>query len=207
MLQDVQWERLVVDEAHKLNNRANGFLHLAVTSALTPDERNERAKLGGRELDCKARWCVTGTPVTNKLEDWGAQLAVIGATAAQQAAMLAAAGGSTRADEDSVREALVTGETLHGLALRRTKLGVKAAAGTELPRCFVRAHWSVLPPAERQKYVEELSKTEKLGKFVRGRMLTNVQAEPKKEKDEGKAARPSGRDWARNKEGRLVSTD
>ena len=202
-LHDIVWERLVVDEAHKLNNRANGFLQLAVTSALTPDEINERADVGGKELECTNRWCVTGTPVTNKMTDWGAQLATIGATTAQQQAMLAAVGGaSSPAGEAAVLQAVASSEALHGLALRRTKLGVKAASGTKLARCFVRAHWSVLPPEEQVKYVEELSKTKSLGKYVRGRVLTNVYTE-ENVKDKSEAG-PSALAWVRDDAGRLT---
>ncbi|KAK5072443.1 hypothetical protein LTR51_005079 [Lithohypha guttulata] len=54
LLQDVAWYRLVLDEAHIIRNQST-FFHKRVT-----------------QLQARYRWCLTGTPIQNSLDDIGA---------------------------------------------------------------------------------------------------------------------------------------
>lgn len=58
-LQSINWFRVVLDEAHYIRRQAT-TLYAAVS-----------------ELDACHRWCLTGTPIQNELEDFGALLAFI----------------------------------------------------------------------------------------------------------------------------------
>ncbi|RLM01368.1 hypothetical protein CFD26_109040 [Aspergillus turcosus] len=62
-LQSETWYRLVLDEAHKIRNRSSQIFK-AVTSMKT-----------------HLRWCLTGTPIHNSLDDYGALLSFIGVPA------------------------------------------------------------------------------------------------------------------------------
>lgn len=53
-LHGIAWFRIVLDEAHTIRNQTTTFFH-AVAS-----------------LSAKIRWCLTGTPIQNQLEDLGA---------------------------------------------------------------------------------------------------------------------------------------
>lgn len=77
-LLDLEWCRVVLDE---------GTLNLKFTPAntLTPNFcsahliRNPKSKRhrAVRELKCRHRWCLTGTPIFNRVEDFGALLAFL----------------------------------------------------------------------------------------------------------------------------------
>ncbi|KAL5335300.1 SNF2 family N-terminal domain-containing protein [Aspergillus crustosus] len=58
-LHDIEWYRVVLDEAHMIRRRATTF-HRAVV-----------------ELPAKSRWCLSGTPIQNSLDDLGSLLAFI----------------------------------------------------------------------------------------------------------------------------------
>ncbi|KAF2630454.1 hypothetical protein BU25DRAFT_335088 [Macroventuria anomochaeta] len=58
-LQKIEWYRLVLDEAHIIR-RQNTGLHRTVA-----------------EIAARSRWCLTGTPVQNRLEDIGSLLAFL----------------------------------------------------------------------------------------------------------------------------------
>jgi len=105
LLLDVEWRRVVLDESQRINNQKNDF----------------RAALS---LRADFKWSLSGTPIENKLGDFEAHLALIGATSTFDPPMM------TKADN------------LNGVLMRRTKLGVKhnypvGAGGRELPRCFL----------------------------------------------------------------------
>jgi len=51
VMKEVQWRRVVLDEAHKMSNRAFGFDNI-------------------RQLQALYRWCLSGTPMQNKVEDF-----------------------------------------------------------------------------------------------------------------------------------------
>ncbi|KAI1386581.1 SNF2 family N-terminal domain-containing protein [Hypoxylon trugodes] len=53
-LHDMNWNRVVLDEAHQIRNR------------------NSKAFEAANALKAKHRWCLTGTPIQNRLEDLGA---------------------------------------------------------------------------------------------------------------------------------------
>ncbi|KAI2777343.1 SNF2 family N-terminal domain-containing protein [Daldinia loculata] len=54
LLHDIDWHRVVLDEAHIVRNRASKIFQAV------------------RMLKAKHRWCLTGTPIQNRLEDLGA---------------------------------------------------------------------------------------------------------------------------------------
>ncbi|KAM6529099.1 hypothetical protein FALCPG4_010049 [Fusarium falciforme] len=54
LLQSIPWHRIVLDEAHVVRNRSSQY-HRAVI-----------------ELNARHRWCLTGTPIQNRVEDMGA---------------------------------------------------------------------------------------------------------------------------------------
>ncbi|OJJ99038.1 hypothetical protein ASPACDRAFT_53171 [Aspergillus aculeatus ATCC 16872] len=58
-LLEYQWERVILDEAHRIRNPSSKTFH-AVHS-----------------LHAQYRWCLTGTPIQNRLEDYGALLSFI----------------------------------------------------------------------------------------------------------------------------------
>ncbi|KAF2736997.1 hypothetical protein EJ04DRAFT_431957 [Polyplosphaeria fusca] len=58
-LNDIEWYRLVLDEAHIIRRQATG-LNRTVS-----------------QIKAKSRWCLTGTPVQNRLEDIGALFAFL----------------------------------------------------------------------------------------------------------------------------------
>ncbi|KAI1629297.1 SNF2 family N-terminal domain-containing protein [Exophiala viscosa] len=58
-LRSIKWFRIVLDEAHTIRRQATGLYHAVV------------------ELGARYRWCLTGTPIQNTLDDLGALLAFI----------------------------------------------------------------------------------------------------------------------------------
>lgn len=59
IIRDIAWYRIILDEAHFTRNPTT-YLHRRVA-----------------ELDAKFRWCLTGTPIQNSLEDLGALFAFL----------------------------------------------------------------------------------------------------------------------------------
>ncbi|KAJ5014593.1 DNA repair protein RAD5B [Colletotrichum sp. SAR 10_99] len=59
LLHKIGWYRVVLDEAHIIRRQATTFYHAC------------------RELHANSRWCLTGTPIQNKLSDIGALFAFI----------------------------------------------------------------------------------------------------------------------------------
>jgi len=59
VIRDIAWYRIILDEAHFIRSPTT-YLHKRVA-----------------ELDAKFRWCLTGTPIQNRLEDLGALFAFL----------------------------------------------------------------------------------------------------------------------------------
>ena len=132
-LNGTSWLRLVLDESQFINNRNFGFDNAC-------------------GLDAEIKWSVSGTPVTNNLEDFTQHLRLI---------------GSRLRAEDMKTDAL------HGIALRRTKLGVKQD-GEKLPSCFVSADWLHMSPEETTRYKTYIAGKKGFAKFTGGRQKTAI---------------------------------
>ena len=56
----IQWNRLIMDEAHHIRNQETGIF------------------LGAKKIQANIRWMVTGTPIQNKLEDFHSLCSILG---------------------------------------------------------------------------------------------------------------------------------
>mmetsp|Transcript_15258 Transcript_15258/g.41085 ORF Transcript_15258/g.41085 Transcript_15258/m.41085 type:complete len:538 (+) Transcript_15258:2-1615(+) len=137
---------------HHLRDNAHEGLNGTIFRRLILDESQHinRGSYGFENachLDAPIRWSVSGTPITNELSDFEKHLALIGS---------------------SVPKEEMATDQLHGVALRRTKLGV-TRDGERLPKCFVSADWLHMGGAERTRYEEYIAPKRGFGKFTGGR--------------------------------------
>ncbi|KAK5057582.1 hypothetical protein LTR84_011582 [Exophiala bonariae] len=127
---EVAWYRVVLDEAHFIR-RMTTSLHKRVA-----------------ELDAKFRWCLTGTPIQNTLDDLGSLFAFIRIFPFDRLGVFRKfisvpfkEGGSMRADGQHALARL-----FDAMCIRRTKEHLKLAGSTEA------IHPVSLSPNERAQY-------------------------------------------------------
>lgn len=127
---EVAWYRIVLDEAHFIR-RMTTSLHKRVA-----------------ELDGKFRWCLTGTPIQNTLDDLGSLFAFIRIFPFDRLGVFRKyisvpfkEGGSARADGQRALAKL-----FDAMCVRRTKEYLNLAASTET------IHLVSLSPGERTQY-------------------------------------------------------
>jgi SWI/SNF-related matrix-associated actin-dependent regulator of chromatin subfamily A3 len=127
---EVAWYRIVLDEAHFIR-RMTTSLHKRVA-----------------ELDGKFRWCLTGTPIQNTLDDLGSLFAFLRIFPFDRLGVFRkfisfpfTEGGSTRSDG---QQALV--KLFDAMCIRRTKEHLNLAGSTES------IHHVSLSPGERAQY-------------------------------------------------------
>ena len=96
----VEWRRVVLDESQRINNRKHDFGAAC-------------------SLRAEHKWSLSGTPVENRIDDFGPHLELIGAS-------------------KLTAEMMSDPEKLAGVCLRRTKLGVEHNYQERLPKCYVR---------------------------------------------------------------------
>ncbi|KDN62902.1 putative SNF2 family domain-containing protein [Colletotrichum sublineola] len=156
ILHRIGWYRVVLDEAHVIRRPATTFFHAC------------------RALHANSRWCLTGTPIQNKLADIGALFAFIRAKPFDEPAMFRRyieVPFEQHGDPKKVKERLIL--LLDSLCLRRTKELL------ELPGLEERVKELEFTPAEREQYdktkrilmrtikqkVGEVEKSSKFGLF------------------------------------------
>ncbi|KAK1990726.1 SNF2 family domain-containing protein [Colletotrichum falcatum] len=128
-LHKIGWYRVVLDEAHVIRRPATTFFHAC------------------RALHANSRWCLTGTPIQNKLADMGALFAFIRAKPFDEPAMFRRyieVPFEQHGDPKRVKERLIL--LLDSLCLRRTKELL------ELPGLEERFRELEFTPAERGQY-------------------------------------------------------
>ncbi|KAK2034132.1 SNF2 family domain-containing protein [Colletotrichum zoysiae] len=155
-LHKIGWYRVVLDEAHVIRRPATTFFHAC------------------RALHANSRWCLTGTPIQNKLADIGALFAFIRAKPFDEPAMFRRyieVPFEQHRDTKKIKERLIL--LLDSLCLRRTKELL------ELPGLEERVKELEFTPAEREQYdktkkilmrtikqkVGEVEKSSKFGLF------------------------------------------
>ncbi|KAK1597107.1 SNF2 family domain-containing protein [Colletotrichum navitas] len=155
-LHKIGWYRVVLDEAHVIRRPATTFFSSC------------------RALHAKSRWCLTGTPIQNKLADIGALFAFIRAKPFDEPAMFRRyieVPFEQHGDPEKVKDRLIM--LLDSLCLRRTKEIL------ELPGLEERVKELEFTPAEREQYdktkkilmrtikqkVGEVEKSSKFGLF------------------------------------------
>lgn len=130
-LRSIKWFRIVLDEAHYIRRQAT-TLYAAVT-----------------ELDACHRWCLTGTPIQNKLEDLGALLAFIRADSFASISMFRKYIVSAFSyDLEEAKEKLSL--LLNSICMRRS------IRRLDLPSVVERRHDIELSSAEREQYTTTL---------------------------------------------------
>jgi SNF2 family DNA or RNA helicase len=78
-LQSVQWYRIVLDEGRKLVVRFHGMNVRLTDIAHMIRNRDTKRFKSINALKARYRWCLTGTPIFNRVEDLGSLLEFIGA--------------------------------------------------------------------------------------------------------------------------------
>lgn len=128
-LQSIPWRRVVLDEAHVIRNRASKS-HQAV-----------------RRLEAKHRWCLTGTPVQNSVDDLGALVAFLRAAPFDDRARFARVFTDPIANRDDEGYECLR-RLFRAIALRRTKDGLPL----DLPPREERVEMVTLDPDEEWLY-------------------------------------------------------
>ncbi|ORY68436.1 SNF2 family N-terminal domain-containing protein [Pseudomassariella vexata] len=103
LLHDIEWYRVVLDEAHIIRRQATSFHKTCA------------------ELKAHSRWCLTGTPIQNKLEDIGSLFCFIRARPFDSMAVFRRyiAVPFEQNDDETTKERLLP--LIESLCLRRTK--------------------------------------------------------------------------------------
>ncbi|RFU78514.1 snf2 family domain-containing [Trichoderma arundinaceum] len=128
VLNCIDWYRVVLDEAHIIRRRSTAFYRAC------------------DDLHANSRWCLTGTPIQNKLADIGTLFSFIRAEPFSKASVFRNLIESPfeQGEEDSVKDRLV--KLIEALCLRRTKDII------QLPQLRHRERILEFSAAEREQY-------------------------------------------------------
>ncbi|KAI1122696.1 hypothetical protein F5Y10DRAFT_281497 [Nemania abortiva] len=127
------WARVILDEAHKIRNPSSDIFGAAC------------------QIQADYRWCLTGTPIQNSLEDFGSLLTFIGAppfaTRDQFRYWISSAVHSNMPNSLKTLRKLV-----RATCLRRTKAASNLSSALELTRKAEHVEVIELSPEEREIY-------------------------------------------------------
>ncbi|KAJ2997233.1 hypothetical protein NUW58_g706 [Xylaria curta] len=127
------WARVILDEAHKIRNPSSDIFNAAC------------------QIQADYRWCLTGTPIQNSLDDFGSLLAFIGVppffTRDQFRFWV-----SSPVQSNITHSFKTLRKLVRATCLRRTKAAPNLSAALELTRKTERAQVVELSPEEREIY-------------------------------------------------------
>ncbi|KAI0402242.1 hypothetical protein F4802DRAFT_577066 [Xylaria palmicola] len=127
------WARVILDEAHRIRNPSSDIFHAAC------------------QIQADYRWCLTGTPIQNSLEDFGSLLAFIGVppfvTRDQFKFWI-----SLPVHSNMPRSLTTLRKLVRATCLRRTKAAPGLSVALELTRKTERVQVVELSPGEREIY-------------------------------------------------------
>ncbi|CAI6333481.1 unnamed protein product [Periconia digitata] len=134
-LHDIEWYRLVLDEAH-IVRRQSSELYRTVSG-----------------IKARSRWCLTGTPIQNRLEDIGSLFAFMRIVPFNTLSVFRKYIASPFEEGDTRRDQAIRSFTklLDSMCLRRSKDLLK------LPNAQQRLHKIGFSPAERMQYEQTKS--------------------------------------------------
>lgn len=155
------WARVVLDEGWYPSHHShatgisleNGGVHLTHYICTAHKIRNPSSKIfnAACEISARYRWCLTGTPIQNSLDDFGSLLAFIGVppfvTRDQYRFWISSPIFLNR--EHSLR---TLQKLVRATCLRRTKAQPHLASTLKLPRKIERLQTVELLPDEREMY-------------------------------------------------------
>ncbi|KAL4877425.1 SNF2 family N-terminal domain-containing protein [Aspergillus karnatakaensis] len=146
-LHTVNWHRVVLDEAHRIRNRSSKCFHAAAT------------------MRSHFRWCLTGTPIQNSLDDYGSLLSFLRVPIFGDKRgfdhWIKAPMGTNQKDTVQILQYLVA-----ATSFRRTKAMVKSAV--ELPRKMERSETVQLTGEDRDLYEFFKAKASKAASQIQG---------------------------------------
>ncbi|KAJ2186827.1 hypothetical protein EV181_003095 [Coemansia sp. RSA 532] len=170
-LQSVHWHRAVLDEAHNIK------------------ERRTISSLAAHALHADRRWCLTGTPIQNRLDDLYSQLRFLHATpldnwkiwltyiAAPFHANTREMGVDGQVEEGNIGANRVQ-RLMQSICLRRMKQQIDTRTNRtiiELPPKFERVRWLELAAGERRLYqmAEDIARSKFANMARSGTVLKN----------------------------------
>ncbi|KAH8897616.1 hypothetical protein GQ53DRAFT_712073 [Thozetella sp. PMI_491] len=127
------WSRVILDEAHRIRNCSSKLFQATC------------------HIPAQTRWCLTGTPIQNSLDDFGSLLAFIGVpslvTRDQFRFWISSPLYANKEHSQQTLRKLV-----RATCLRRTKAQPNLASTLDLPTKAERVEWVELLPLERELY-------------------------------------------------------
>ncbi|KAI5458920.1 SNF2 family N-terminal domain-containing protein [Mariannaea sp. PMI_226] len=130
-LRSREWSRIVLDEAHVIRNKSSKRFRAA------------------RALKGRCRWCLTGTPIYNRVEDFGSLLAFLGASPFDETSTFASY-ISTPLRNNTDHGFRNLRKLVQAVSLRRTKSSVLEQL--YLPPRKTLTNYVHFSPQERSKY-------------------------------------------------------
>ncbi|KAI1179911.1 SNF2 family N-terminal domain-containing protein [Nemania sp. FL0916] len=116
-----KWLRIVLDEAHHIRNRSKQLFQSTC------------------HLKARYRWCLTGTPIHNHLDDYGALLSFIGVSPFQQKSSFSFWIVNPLEKMEEIGSERLR-RLIRATCLRRTKQNTLSSGEVELPRHITKIH-------------------------------------------------------------------
>ncbi|TLD17495.1 uncharacterized protein PgNI_01011 [Pyricularia grisea] len=133
-IRTIEWFRIILDEAHMIRRRET-TLFQAVS-----------------QLSARSRWCLTGTPIQNKLEDLGSLLSFLQVDQLQNKAVFKKY-VIGKLSEDFEKGTKAFAELMDSICLRRTRVILG------MPEPVESTNWITLSRAEREQYDRTVRET------------------------------------------------